>query len=88
MNQRGTWELVSVSVNTWLISCHRVEAQWKLPGGRPEGLSMAMRAVMADERDAQRAQPGHAQRAHGEIFVVGVDLHLHRLSSLIRYFFS
>ena len=44
VNQRGTWELVSVRVNTWLISCHSVEAQWKLPGGRPEGLSMAMKS--------------------------------------------
>jgi len=25
---------------------------------------------------AQRAQAGHAQRAHGEVFVIGIDLHL------------
>ena len=41
----------------------------------------AGRAVHGDhfaEGDAQRAQAGHAQRAHGEVFVVGIDLHLHR----------
>src|ERR1019366_6283101 len=32
--------------------------------------------------DAQWAQSRHAQRAHGEILVVRVDLHLHRLFEL------
>ena len=41
VNQRGTRWPVAVSVYTWLISCHSVEAQWKVPGLRPEGLSMA-----------------------------------------------
>ena len=73
VNQRGTRELVMVSVKTWLISCHSVESQWKLPGGRPEGLSMAM---SVSEGHAERAQAGHAQRAHGEILVIGIGLHL------------
>ena len=44
--------------------------------GRP-----ARRAVHRDhiaERHAQRAQAGHAHGAHGEVFVVGIDFHLHR----------
>ena len=39
------------------------------------------RAVHRDhlaKRDAQRAQPRHAHGAHGKIFVIGIDLHLHR----------
>ena len=31
----------SSRVNTWLISCQRVDAQWNVPGLRPDGLSMA-----------------------------------------------
>ena len=45
----------------------------------------AGRAVHGDhfaEGDAQRAQAGHAQRAHGKVFVVGIDLHLHRARQL------
>ena len=62
-------------------------------GGGPMELAgrAAGGAVHGDgvaERHAQRAQAGHAQRAHREIVVVGVDLHLHRLLSLNRYFFS
>ena len=34
------------------------------------------------EGDAQRAEAGHAQRAHGEIFVIGIELHLHRAGQL------
>jgi hypothetical protein len=72
-------------VNTWLISCHSVLAQWNSPGVRPDGLSMA---TTLPERHAERAQSGHAQRAYGEVFVIGIDFHLHRRSSLILYFFS
>ena len=41
VNQRGTRCLVALKTYTWLSSCHRVLAQWKLPGVRPDGLSIA-----------------------------------------------
>ena len=34
------------------------------------------------EGHAQRAQPGHAHGAHGEVFVIRIDLDLHRAGQL------
>ena len=60
-------------------------------GGPMEAARRAAgRAVHGDERavggggegDAQRAQPGHAEGADGEVFVVGVNLHPHGLGEL------
>src|SRR4051812_40143782 len=41
VNHRGTRCFVAESTYTWLSSCHMVLAQWKLPGLRPDGLSIA-----------------------------------------------
>ena len=86
VNQRGTRCLVAESTYTWLNSCHMVLAQWK------RARLAAGRAVHRDdvaEGHAQRAQARHAHGADGEIFVVGIDLQLHRTGRACSlYFFS
>ena len=79
MNQRGTRMFVIASTYTWLSSCHIVLAQWKSPGLRPPGESIA---TTLSERHAQRAQSRHAHGADGEIFMIRINFHLHRLGQL------
>jgi len=67
-------ESVSVRENTWLISCHRVEAQWKLPAGAGRAVHGNEGAVGGGgESDSQRAQAGQAEGANGEVLMVGVN---------------
>ena len=47
----------------------------RAPGGAVQGYDFA-------ESNAEGAEAGHSQRAHGEIFVVGIELHLHRAGQL------
>ena len=47
----------------------------KSPGLRPDGLSIA---TTSPNVTPKRAQSRHAQRAHGEVFMIRIDFHLHR----------
>ena len=66
-------------MKTWLISCQSVEPQLKSPGLRAEGLSMATTSPKVTPR---APSPGMPSGAHGEVFVIGIDLNLNRAGKL------